>query len=206
MKKIVRNAKGFTLIELMIVVAIIGILAAIAIPQFAQYRMRAFNTSAESDLRNLKTAEEVLIGDHQHYGGSKIGKLDLAATTGEEVSGPKNGGTIDIEGAVLAGADQNNNNHAVGFGIGNSVYIKATTNAAYSAFNGIAHHFQGNRVFATEGDSTAIFYCQSDKSPLFVGVAASAPTGITEPAAPTPATVEVTGACGGDVVSNWTAL
>ena len=59
--------KGFTLVELMIVVAIIGILAAIAIPQFAAYRQRAFNSAAQSDLKNFKTAMETDFADNQRY-------------------------------------------------------------------------------------------------------------------------------------------
>jgi len=62
-----RSKKGFTLIELLIVVAIIGILAAIAIPQFSSYRMKAYNSAAQSDLKNTKTALESYYADNQVY-------------------------------------------------------------------------------------------------------------------------------------------
>jgi type IV pilus assembly protein PilA len=62
-----KRDRGFTLIELMIVIAIIGILAAIAIPQFAAYRTRAFNSTSLSDLRNMITAQEAYFADKQTY-------------------------------------------------------------------------------------------------------------------------------------------
>jgi type IV pilus assembly protein PilA len=62
-----RKEKGFTLIELMIVIAIIGILAAIAIPQFTAYRQRGFNAAMQSDLRNAATAQEAFYTDSQSY-------------------------------------------------------------------------------------------------------------------------------------------
>ena len=67
LKKFRKNQKGFTLIELLIVVAIIGILAAIAIPQFASYRTKAYNSAAQSDLKNTKTSLEAFYADNQKY-------------------------------------------------------------------------------------------------------------------------------------------
>jgi type IV pilus assembly protein PilA len=70
-----KTSLGFTLIELMVVVAIIGILAAIAIPQYSQYRVRSFNATAQSDLRNIMTAEEGYYAQEQTY-------VNLPATEG----------------------------------------------------------------------------------------------------------------------------
>ena len=67
MKRLNKDDRGFTLIEMMIAIAIIGILAAIAIPQFSYYRLRAFNSAANEDLRNAETAQETYFVDAKSY-------------------------------------------------------------------------------------------------------------------------------------------
>jgi prepilin-type N-terminal cleavage/methylation domain-containing protein len=61
------NRTGFTLIELMIVVVIIGMLAAIAIPKYASTREKAYLATMKADLRNLVTAEEAFSVDSIGY-------------------------------------------------------------------------------------------------------------------------------------------
>ena len=56
LQKLRGNSQGFTLIELMIVIAIIGILAAIAIPNFISYRDKAYCSKAETDAQSVLAA------------------------------------------------------------------------------------------------------------------------------------------------------
>ena len=66
-KRIEREDEGFTLIELMVVVLIIAILLAIAIPTFLGARERAQDRAAQSDIRNALAAEKVYYTDEEVY-------------------------------------------------------------------------------------------------------------------------------------------
>jgi type IV pilus assembly protein PilE len=80
-----RHAKGFTLIELMIVVVVIGILASIAYPSYNQYVMKAHRSSAQQFMLSIASKQEQYVLDARSY-TSTIGAGGLGLTAPAELA------------------------------------------------------------------------------------------------------------------------
>ena len=139
-KRFDRDDEGFTLIELMVVVLIIAILLAIAIPTFLGARERANHRAAQSTLRNALAAEKVFFTDNQVFSSSETGMDDIEPNLAWENTLPVPANPV--EGTVYF--DTNATNTAVCM-----VVVSKSNDVAWSIFDNNTGTQYGNTACTT---------------------------------------------------------
>lgn len=142
--RLARGANGFSLVELMIVVAIVGVLAALAVPKYQKFQSKARQAEVKANLSHIVSLETAYYGDTDTYGAIPA-------------YGP--GGTC----APTAAANP------MGFAVGNCAglrYTYSTTVATATAFTaqGTSGTGVANKVFA--GCATADTWAVTENSPI----------------------------------------
>jgi type IV pilus assembly protein PilA len=133
MFKQLKSQKGFTLIELMIVVAIIGILAAIAIPNFLQYQMKSRQSEAKTNLMAIKTSEVAFQAERGCYVG------------------------VAAEGVILPAAGTKTTPFTWGSGVSATIPSPAWCTAVFAGtFNDIGFKATGNVNYRYGIDATTL--------------------------------------------------
>ncbi|WP_321390712.1 prepilin-type N-terminal cleavage/methylation domain-containing protein [uncultured Desulfuromusa sp.] len=139
---------GFTLLEILIVVVIIGILAAISVPIYATFRIRSFEAAALSDLDTVRKAQFSLSVDARQFGQStNVGAAVVLLGNGVVLQGP---GAINDGLANLSSFVQISASNGVGF--------VTNTDPIGSSFTVTTKHVLGAKIFAYDNDIDNVRY------------------------------------------------
>ncbi len=157
-----KHEKGFTMIEILIVIAVIGLLSSIAIPSFLGYKNKAYNASAMSYLQFVMKAEENYWLNAQLYISAPAGDGPTSSGTLPNASVPSGVGFI-IGIFPTQGSDS-----ATGY----------ATGANYIAFAG---HNRGDKVFSVGSGTNSNIQSRDQKSSAATAATDAKTEDITQP-------------------------